>query len=92
MVNALIEYLTVLLEYIDRQKLGTPGPFTPKFGHVTALYTRVSAKLKVLSLDFNTPLIVYRRSRQTCRQTHVYNTACAIKSSCISKNTTQTIC
>jgi len=29
-VNALIEYLTVLLEYIDRQKLGTPGPATPE--------------------------------------------------------------
>ena len=64
MMNALIEYLTVLLEYIDRQKLGAQGPTHAEFGHVTAWYTRVSAKLKVLSLDFNTPLIiyVYRRS------------------------------
>ena len=31
----------------------------PEFGHITAWYTRVSAKLKVLSLGFNTPLIIY---------------------------------
>ena len=31
----------------------------PKVGHVTAWYTRVSAILKVLSLDFNTLLIIY---------------------------------
>ena len=35
------------------------GPATPEFGHVTAWYTRVSTILKVLSLDFNTPLIIY---------------------------------
>ena len=64
MVNALIEYLTVLLEYIDRQIWGRWGPATPEFGHVTTFYTRVSAILKVLSLDFKNPLIiyVYRRS------------------------------
>ena len=36
------------------------GPTKPKFGHhATAWYTRVSAILKVLSLVFNTPLIIY---------------------------------
>ena len=89
-MTALIEYLTVLLEYIDQQMLGGLRPATPEFGHVTVWYTRVSAILKILSLDFNTLLIiyVYRRSWQTCRQTHVYNTAYAIKSSCINKSTT----
>ena len=93
MVTALIEYLTVLLEYIDRQSWEGRGPATPKFDHVTAWYTRVSAILKVLSLTFNTLLIiyVYRRSRQACRQTHVYNTAYTIKNSCISKSTTKLI-
>ena len=44
MVTALIECLTVLLEYIDRQT----------FGSATAWYTRVSTILKLLSLALNT--------------------------------------
>ena len=54
MVTALIEYLTVLLEYIDQQSWEERGPAMPEFGHVTVWYTRVSAILKVLSLAFNT--------------------------------------
>ena len=45
MVTALIEYLTVLLEYIDRQSWEGWGLATPEFGHVTAWYTRVSVML-----------------------------------------------
>ena len=41
------------------EKVGGRAPATPKFGHVTAWYTHVSAIMKVLSLDFNTPLIIY---------------------------------
>ena len=59
MVIALIEYLTALLEYIDWQKLGGPGPCHTQIWHVTARYTCVSAILKVLSLDFNTPLFMF---------------------------------
>ena len=63
MVTALIDYLTVLLEYIDWQIFGRTGPATPKFGHVTAWYTRVSTTLKVLSLALTLLTIyVYRRS------------------------------
>ena len=51
MVTALIGYLTVLLEYIDRQSWEGRGPAMPEFGHITAWYTRVSAILKVLSLN-----------------------------------------
>ena len=54
MVTALIECLTVLLEYIDRQTLGGLGPATPEFGHANVWYTRVSTILKVLSLALNT--------------------------------------
>ena len=54
MLTALIEYLTVLLEYIDRKLWVGLGPATPEFGHATAWYTRVSAILQVLSLAFNT--------------------------------------
>ena len=65
MVNALIEYLTVLLEYIDRQIWERQDPATPEFGHITAWYTRVSAILKVLSLHFNTLLIICLQALMT---------------------------
>ena len=35
------------------------GPTMPTFGNTTAWYTRVSTILKVLSLAFNTVLIMY---------------------------------
>ena len=70
MVTALIDYLTVLLEYLTvllDMSIGKSwegrGPATPEFGHVTAWCTRVSTVLKVLSLNFNTPLIIYAYRR-----------------------------
>ena len=46
---------------VKGQKLGAPGPCHAR---IWPRHCRVSAVLKVLSLDFNTPLIiyVYRRS------------------------------
>ena len=52
MLTALIEYLNVLLEYIDWKLWVSLGYATPKFGHATACYTRVSAVLQVLSHTF----------------------------------------
>ena len=55
-MTALIECLTVLLEYIylgHRKHLRRPGPC---HGHATAVI-HVSTILKVLSLDFNTPFV-----------------------------------
>ena len=90
MLTALIEYLTVLLEYIDQKLWVGLGPAMPEFGHTTAWYTRVSAILQVLSLPLTLLIIyVYRRSWQACRQMLVYNNAYVIKSSCISKSTTK---
>ena len=56
MVTALIEYLTVILKYVNQQKVGRvgaqshPNLATPLHG----ILVYVSAILKVLSLAFNT--------------------------------------
>ena len=54
MLTALIDYLTVPLQYIDRQTFGRAWALPPKFDHATAWYTHVSTILKILSLAFNT--------------------------------------
>ena len=52
--------MAVLLEYIDQTTFWKGlGSTTPEFGHATALYTRASTILKILSLTFNSLLIIY---------------------------------
>ena len=57
--------LWINFAYIDWQKVGRAGPATPKFHHTAAWYTCVSAILKVLSLAFDTPLIICLQALMT---------------------------
>ena len=52
------------------------GPATPKFGHATAWYTRVSTMLKVLSLAFNTVnnLCFHAGARDKLVDKHLFTT------------------